>query len=201
MGVPAVVVSYKGKLNKKDIRGLEADWNRALKGMAKSGKVKVTDQEYDVKEMAISPRDMGFLQGRKWTRNEIANAFDIPISMLEKENVNKANAQAGNEQYARRSLMPRLRRIEDRLNRDLIPLYQEPRIFCAFDNPVPEDDEFELKRATELTKAGIIKRNEGRAMQNIRPDLVNGDVYIKAAEGERGDLPILETTTTENEEE
>jgi HK97 family phage portal protein len=180
MGIPAGLVSYKGRLNKTDIPALEADWNRTLRGMANSGKIKVTSEDYDFKQVSISPREMGFLQGRKWSRNEMANAFDMPISMIDTENVNKANAQAGNEQYARRAIMPRLRRVEDRLNRDLIPFYNEPRIFCAFDNPVPEDSELELKRTLELVKAGVITRNDARAMEGILPDPTRGDEYIQA---------------------
>jgi HK97 family phage portal protein len=180
MGIPAGLVSYKGRLNKDDIPALEADWNRTLRGMANSGKIKVTSEDYDFKQVSISPREMGFLQGRKWSRDEMANAFDIPISTISTENVNKANAQAGNEQYARRAIMPRLRRVEDRLNMDLIPFYNEPRIFCAFDNAVPEDQEFELKRSLELGKGGVATRNEVRAMQGLPPDPIRGDEYIQA---------------------
>jgi len=196
MGIPAGLVSYKGRLNRDDIPALESAWNRTLRGMANSGKIKVTSDEYDFKQVSISPREMGFLQGRKWSRDEMANAFDIPISMISTENVNKANAQAGNEQYARRAIMPRLRRVEDRLNKDLIPFYNEPRIFCAFDNPVPEDQEHELKRALELVKAGIITRNEGRAMQGVVPDPVRGDEYIQAGHPDNA-MPDVETNIDE----
>jgi hypothetical protein len=126
----------------------------------------------------------------------MANAFDIPISTISTENVNKANAQAGNEQYARRAIMPRLRRIEDRLNRDLIPFYNEPRIFCAFDNAVPEDQEFELKRSLELGKGGVATRNEVRAMQGLPPDLIRGDEYIQAG---HPDVAMEETESAAKE--
>jgi len=164
MGVPGQVVSYKGRLKAEDIPKLEAEWNRTMKGVRNAGRTKVASSEYEIKETGFSPREMGFLQGRKWTRNEIANSFGVPISMLETENVNKANAQAGNEQYARRSITPRLRRIEDKINDQLIPMYDEPRLFAAFDNPVPEDEEFNAKKAENTFKANLITQNEGRRL-------------------------------------
>ena len=177
MAIPGTVVSYKGKLKQEDIPKLEAEWNRALQGVRNTGKTKVTSQEYDVKEVGFSPREMGFLQGRKWSRLEIADAFDVPISLLDTENVNKANAQAGNEQYARVAIAPRLQRIEDRINDELIPLYKEPRIFAAFDNPVPEDREFLSKQANEAFRNNLITRNEARKLVGLaaRPD---GNVYF-----------------------
>lgn len=195
MGIPALIVQYQnGNLNRNDIPKLEAEWNRTLRGMANSGKIKVTDQNYDVKELAVTPREMAYMQGRKWSRNEIANAFDIPISMLETENVNKANAQAGNEQYARRAILPRLRRIEDKINHDIIPLYQEPRIFAAFDNPVPEDIEFELKRAKDLFTAGIITRAQAQEMQSVPVDLAANQYYLPATGQTFGENTIEDTS-------
>lgn len=177
MAVPGTVVSYKGNLKHADIPKLEADWNKAMRGLRNSGKTKVTSQEFDIKEVGFSPREMGFLQGRKWSRLEIADAFDVPVSLLDTENVNKANAQAGNEQYARTAIAPRLQRIEDRINDEIIPFYNEPRIFAAFDNPVPEDREFLSKQANEGFKNNLITRNEGRKLLGLagRPD---GDVYF-----------------------
>ena len=177
MAVPGTLVSYKGKVDKKDIKALEADWNKAMKGIRNSGKVKVASQEFDVKEVGFSPREMGFLQGRKWSRLEIADAFDVPVSLLDTENVNKANAQAGNEQYARTAIQPRLQRIEDRINDDIIPLYEEPRIFAAFDNPVPEDQVFMNESANTAFRNNLITRNEGRKMIGLAagPD---GNIYF-----------------------
>jgi len=163
-GVPGVLVSYKGRIKDDQIKQLESDWNRTMRGLKNQGKTKVTSQEYDVKEMGFSPREMGFLQGRKWTRLEIADAFGVPISLLDTENVNKANAQAGNEQYGRFTIAPRLQRIEDKINDELLPFYNEPRIFAAFDNPVPEDREFLSKQANESFKSNLITQNEGRKM-------------------------------------
>jgi HK97 family phage portal protein len=193
-GIPSMVVTYQGNLSRDDIPKLEAEWNRSLRGMANSGKIKVTDQGYDIKQLSVTPREMAYMQGRKWSRNEIANAFDIPISMLETENVNKANAQAGNEQYARRAITPRLRRIEDRINHDLIPLYGEPRIFAAFDNPVPEDNEFELKRARDLWTAGIITRAQAQEMQKVPVDVAANQYYLPATGQAFGENTIEENT-------
>ena len=39
----------------------------------------------------------------------------------------------------------------------------DERLFCAFDNPVPEDREFRLKENTEYLKVGALSRDEVRS--------------------------------------
>jgi len=180
--IPALGVQYDGTLVGDEIPKIEADWNRALRGTSRSGKVKVFDGRFDIKEFGLAPKELGYLEGRKWTREEIAGAYGVPLSFLTTGDVNLANAQVGERTYARWTLVPRLSRIEDRLNVVLQQWYGEDRIFLAFDNPVPDDNEFELRRATTLAGANIITRDEARQIQGFDP--VGGEAgssYIAAS--------------------
>ena len=170
MGIPAVWVQYKtGQLDEKKRRELEAQWNSRFKGVKRAGKVGVTDSEYDIKEIGIKPREMGFSEGRKWTRLEIADAFGVPVALLDTENVNLANAKTALYQYFRFTVTPRLRRFEEKLNERLVPMYDEPRLFLAFDNCVPADDEFELRQDQAMLQSYVITINEVRAKHSLDP--------------------------------
>ena len=85
---------------------------------------------------------MAFLQGRKWTREEICNCYGVPISKLTTDNVNRANAESGDYSYMKDTILPRLKKIEQKLNEQLLPMYDD-RLFCAFDNPVPADKHYD----------------------------------------------------------
>jgi len=58
---------------------------------------------------------MSYLVGRKKTKEQIANAFGISMSMLTTDAVNLANAKAGNYQHAKNAILPRCRRFEEKL--------------------------------------------------------------------------------------
>lgn len=182
--VPTLGIQYDGVIPGDEIKKVEADWNRALRGQNKTGRIKVYDNRFEVKQFQLKPAELNFLEGRKWTREEIAGAYGVPLSLLTTGDVNLANAKVGERTYARWTVLPRLCRIEDRLNTFLQTAYNEPRIFVAYDNPVPEDDEFELKRTIELSGSAIITRDEARQMQGLDP-----------VGGEEGDAYLPKTST------
>ena len=167
--IPSIGIMYDGVVNGDEVKKVEADWNRALRGTSKTGRVKVFDSRFEIKQFALTPAELNFLEGRKWTREEIAGAYGVPLSLLTTGDVNLANALVGERSYARWTLLPRLRRLEDKLNAVLRRWYGEDRIFVAFDNPIPEDDKFELERTQKLSGGAIITRDEARIMQGFTP--------------------------------
>lgn len=182
MGIPSVWIQYKtGTLDEKKRRELETQWNSRYRGSSKSGKVAVTDMEYDIKTVGLAPREMGFSEGRKWTRLEIADAFGVPLALLDTENVNLANAKTALYQYAKFTILPRIARFQEKLNERLVPMYEEPRLLLAFDNCVPADDEFQLKKDSQYLSSNVITVNEVRAREGWEPV-------------EWGDSPVVATS-------
>lgn len=111
----------------------------------------------------VTPRDVSYLHAEDKVMLRIANAFGIPKSMLTTDNVNLANAKAGERQHAKHTLIPRLRYIEEVLTEEWVIEYDE-RLFLAFDDPTPSDEEIEYKRDVEYVKIGI------RAVDEVRAD-------------------------------
>ncbi len=192
MGVPSLWVNYKtGQLDEKKRQELEQAWNNRFKGTKRAGKVAVTDTEYDIKTLGIAPREMGFSEGRRWTRLEIADAFGVPLALLDTENVNLANAQTALYQYMKFTIMPRLKRIEEKLNERLIPYYNEPRLMLAFDNPVPSDQEYQLREDQAYLASGVVTINEVRQRLGKDPvewgDEPNRPVATPSPDGDMGE--------------
>lgn len=186
MGIPSMVVGYKGRLSKEQRKELEISWDQQMAGVRRAGKTVVADIDFDLKELGVTPREMGFLQGRKWTRLEIADAFGVPLALLDTESVNRANAESALLQYARFTIKPALTRIEQKINEKIMPMYDD-RLFVAFDNPVPEDKEFQLKVDESDKKNGIRTTNEIRLSRNIEP-IDGGDTLLVPS----GFTPILQ---------
>jgi len=79
--------------------------------------------------------------------------------------------------HAKNGVLPRCDRFAEKLNEKILPLYDD-RIFCAFDNCVPQDRELILKEQIGRVKVGIMLINEARAEQGLEP-VEGGDVpYI-----------------------
>lgn len=176
-GRPDYAIIYKGNLGKEQRERLRKEWRRIYGGVKKSGKAAILDEEAEIKELGFTPREMAFLQGKKWTRDEIAAAYGVPVSKLTAEAIPRANAEAGRVQYARDTIRPRILRIEETWNMELIQKFDE-RLFVAFDNPVPEDKEFRLKEIESRLKTGYSVINQERQIDNLVPQEDYGDVPL-----------------------
>lgn len=152
MGRPDIALIAKGGLAKDQPERIKEQWRGSYGGPKKAGKVALLQGDLEIKEFGFPPREMSYLIGRKKTKESIANAFGVPMSMLTTEAVNLANAQAGNYQHTKNAILPRCRRFEEKLNEKLLPMYDE-KLFVAFDNPVPADKEFRLKERESNIKS------------------------------------------------
>ena len=152
MGRPDMALIAKEGLGKGQPERIREQWKSTYGGPKKAGKVAILQGDLEIKEFGFPPREMSYLVGRKKTKEQIANAFGIPMSMLTTEAVNLANAQAGNYQHAKNAVLPRCRRFEEKLNEKLLPMYDD-KLFVAFDNPVPADKEFRLKERESNIKS------------------------------------------------
>lgn len=154
---------------------LKQELQDAYGGVSNSGKTPLLDYGLEFKPFNLAPKDLGFLQGRRWTKAEIFEAYDTPMGLFD-EKANRANAEAAQFTYMKYGIQPRLRRFEEKLNEQLVPLFDD-KLFLAFDEVVPADNEFKLKEDTELVRGGIKVINEARKERGWAP-VDGGDVPL-----------------------
>jgi len=192
MGRPDFAVVVKGDgVGRKDVESYEKEWMSKWGGVNKAGRPFFAGGDIDIKNFGFSPREMAFLQGRKVTMEQIFGAFGVPVALGKTEGVPRANLEAAILQWTRFTILPRLRMDEAAINQQLIPLYDEPRLFVAYDNPVPEDKEAAREERESNLKNYVITVNEARTEQGLEP-VEWGDVPIVQTTG----LPLGSTTTT-----
>lgn len=136
-------------------------WNKTYGGASNQGKTAWLEGGFTIQPLNVSPKDMGYLMGRKWTREEIAAGYGVPMSKLTSESVNRANAESGDYQYLSDTIAPRCKRFEEKINEQLTPMFDE-RLFGMFDDPVPENREFLLKERESNLKSMLTTINEER---------------------------------------
>lgn len=159
---PDFVIQAKGRLTPDDRKALREQWQQLYGTRRGRGKPAVLDNEAIINPIGWSPREMGFVQGQKMTKEEIAGVYGVPVSKLTTEDVNRANAEAGDYSWMKDTIRPRAIRIEDKFNEKLTPRF-DARLFVAFDNPVPEDKQYKLNEQDTYLRNGVITINEVRA--------------------------------------
>jgi HK97 family phage portal protein len=147
---------------------LELLWNQRLR-RGGAGRVVVAESAMRVQLLEHSMGDLAALADLRATREDIANAFHIPLAFLTSE-TNLANLQAAQEQHARQALLPRLRRRDEKLNEQLIPLYDPTgRLFLASDDPVTANREQVVAEREQALRYGVLTINEARSEQGLPP--------------------------------
>lgn len=165
-----------GEPDEEQKKAVEKSWRKKFGGIKKAGTPAWLYGGAKLQQLSFSPKEINFLAGRKKTLEEIAAIFGVPMSKLTCENINRANAEAGDYDYAKDAIRPRLRKAEQKLNEQLIPDFDD-RLFLAFDDPVPEDKEFRLKQTAEHLKSAYSSPNEERQVDGL-DEVKWGDVPI-----------------------
>lgn len=165
---PEGVLTTDQALSDREFQRLKDDWKENYSGSTKVGKTILLEKNLKYEKISWNPRELVLNQGRILTREEILAAFGVPISKVTSENVNLANADVGEIQYQRDTIVPRLKRLEEKLNEQMIESY-DPNLFVAFDNPVPENKLMQIRERESNLKTFFSSVNEERALVGRLP--------------------------------
>ena len=138
---PGGIIEVDKRLSDDEFDEMALRWREQHQGVANAHRVAIVEQGKWV-DRAFSMRDMQFTELREVSREVIREAFGFPKPLLGSvDDVNRANAEAGEVVFARWLIVPRLERIKAALNNDLLPQYGPTAAGLEFDydNPVPED--------------------------------------------------------------
>lgn len=176
---PSMVMHTKMHLSKEARDELRQEWDEIHRGTRNAGKIAVMQGEMTVEPLAMPPKDTEMLESARFSREEIAAVFGVPITMLELSSSNRASAAEGITQYMRDTIEPRLRRFESFINEDIVPLFDETgRLFVMYDDVVPEDREISLSEWQTWLQLGVATVNEYRATLGM-PEVEWGDVPLR----------------------
>lgn len=152
---PGGIIEVPNALSEPDFNQLRDRWAEQHRGVANAHRVAIL--EHGVwKDRKYSQRDMQFVELRHVGQEIIREAFGFPKPMLGTvDDVNRANAEAGEVMFARWLVVPDLEAVKDALNNQLLPLFGTAARGLEFDfeNPVPEDRELTARELTAKADA------------------------------------------------
>jgi len=157
------VLETDKNLSEEQVKKMLKIFNDTYGGAENSGKTGAAVGGLKFKTVGISNKDMEFMNLANWTMRHIASAYHTPPQKLSHpEHTNLANMKALDVAWNRECILPRCVQDAQTLNVTLIPLYKEEGIYCKYDNPVPTDEEFQLKKRESNLKNFVIPVNEAR---------------------------------------
>jgi HK97 family phage portal protein len=171
MGVVSGILKQNGKVKPDQRAEFESKWQKKFSGVGRSGKVVVTDADIDYQNIGIAPRDMQFLDGRKWSREEILACYGVPTALLFTDDVNRSNMVTSSIGYYHNTVQPRLQLISQSITNQLINEngINGKDLFITLTREAPEDTEINIEKASLLVQSGALTRNELRVMLGQPP--------------------------------
>lgn len=176
-GTSTSVLKYKkGSIAPEQIKGLKNDFaNSQLKD---NGGLVAIDDTMEFSRLNIPTEVLNFLNSYKFSTNQVAKAFGLPVSKLGVETVNTSITQA-NLEYLQSTLDPIFK---------MMIAEMQTKIFNSIDSGyelefdtsrlVDVDPELKLERITSLFSKGVITDNEARKAFGYEPIANGDDVFI-----------------------
>ena len=161
---PGGIIEMNETLSDEAFARMAQRWREQHQGVANAHRVAIIEQG-TWKDRKYTQRDMQLDQYRLRNRDTILGAFGVHKHILgASDDVNRANAEAANYQFAYWVLTPRLRRIRAALNSRLLPAFgpMARNLMFDFEDPVAENRELSLEEAVRGFEGKILTRNEAR---------------------------------------
>jgi HK97 family phage portal protein len=202
--IPSAIVSPDEAISEEERDRIEAQWNQKFR-RGGSGRVLVADYKMKVDLLQQSMGDLAQLAEMRATHEDICNAFHCPIAYFT-TNTNLANLQAAERQHMTLAIRPRLQRRDEKINEQLIPLYDPSRrLFVASEDPTPVEPEVYWQQQKVDMQFGIRTINEMRAEEGLEPVPWGNEPWLPAnwwpVSQQRGvDQQSRATEVTENTE-
>lgn len=138
---PGGIIQFPDRLTDDEFNEFSDRWREQHQGVSGAHRVAILERGI-WQSTGLSQRDMQFTQLRSVSREIIREAFGIHAHVLGlSEDVNKANAEAGEASFGKWLIRPRLCRIKEALNSRLLPMFGPTTAGLEMDhgNPEPPD--------------------------------------------------------------
>jgi HK97 family phage portal protein len=177
---PDGIIKLAGAANKEQKNELREDWERRVKGgFSKNSRVAILEGGMDYQQISVSQREMDYIDSLKFTRDDILVAFKVPKPVIAiTDDVNLANAKTAMQIFLSETINPKMERIVEKLNEELIYTEYDVRLELRHEDPTPENRSAKLIEYKDGLLAGYLSINEVRTWEGLEP-IEGGWSYYK----------------------
>jgi phage portal protein BeeE len=132
-----------------------------------------------IERLAITPKEMDFVESRKYLRDLCLEHYQIPPEIYGViENSNRSTIDAAYYLYHRNVLSDRYRFIERAINTQLIHQDFDKNLVGKFREVVPEDEDFKFKVVDAGFRSGALTRADWKQSMGFEVDDNQDNVYV-----------------------
>jgi HK97 family phage portal protein len=162
------VLSSEQPLNNEQVGIMQQSWNAS----ASNAGTKLLPFGFKYQRIGIPPEEAQFIQTRKFQAEEICRIFSVPPALVQLESqTTYNNVEQQNLMFARHTVMPWAKRIEQELNRKLLTTMEQGNTYFKFElNDLFRGDM--AARAgfyTQMLQNGVMSINEVRDREEMNP--------------------------------
>jgi HK97 family phage portal protein len=172
--IPPMVLEHPGVLTPEARENLARSWEAAFGGLSNSQRVAVLEEGIKVEKISIPPEDSQFLESRKFSIEEVARIFRIPLHLIQHQE-KSTSWGSGIEQlgigFVVYTLRPWLVKWEQELNYKLFTSLGDSKHYCEFElaSLLRGDSAARAGYYRELLWMGAMSPNEIRELENLPP--------------------------------
>ena len=169
------VLASDQPLRKEQMDVIQNSWNQS----AMNAGTKLLPFGFKYQRITITPDEAQFIETRKFQAEEICRIYSVPPSLVQLETQTTFNnVEQQNLQFARHTISPWAKRIEQEIDRKLIQSFERPDVYSQFNmNDLYRGD---LSARTsfykEMLQTGVMSINEVRRKENMNP-VEGGDTH------------------------
>lgn len=170
------VLASDQPLRKEQMDVIQNSWNQS----AMNAGTKLLPFGFKYQRITITPDEAQFIETRKFQAEEICRIYSVPPSLVQlPSQTTFNNVEQQNLQFARHTISPWAKRIEQEIDRKLIQSFERPDIYSKFNmNDLYRGD---LSARTnfyqQMLQTGVMSINEVRAKENMNP-VEGGDQHM-----------------------
>ncbi len=181
---PDFVLLTNESMTDTEIEEFYNRWEARYRGPGNAHRPAIASFVRDIKTLGLSHRDMDFIQGLRWSLEEVSRTYGVPKPLLsDMERATFSNVNAAERLFWRNTMLPQMRFLEEQLNRMLLPRLGYPDLVVEFDRSgieaLREDENSRVTREMQLLDRGVLTINEVRRSRNL-PDVPWGETWAKA---------------------
>jgi len=153
---PGGVIEVPEELDDRSFDRLREQWDASHRGVSKAHRVAILEAGAKWNGTSFSQKDMQFVELSVLSDEKVRQAFGYPKPMLGGvDDINRANAEAGEYVFAKWLIEDRLDRWRDWLNFDILPMYGSTTegLEWDYESPVPDNSEQENQELTSKANA------------------------------------------------
>ncbi len=171
------VLASDQPLRKEQMDVIQSSWNQS----SMNAGTKLLPFGFKYQRITITPDEAQFIETRKFQAEEICRIFSVPASLVQlPSQTTYNNVEQQNLMFARHTIVPWTKRIEQEIDRKLIQSFERPDVYSKFQlNDLHRGDM--AARATfyrEMTQIGVMSINEVREREGLNPVEGGGDTHL-----------------------